>query len=134
MAEALPTEFLDLFTKPTYGLLATLMPDGQPQVTPVWCDREGDVVLVNSSKGRQKDRNMRRDPRVTICLMDPDRPYRYLEVRGRVEEITEEGADAHIDKLAKRYLNKDKYPFRQPGEVRVLYKITPERITKVAMG
>jgi PPOX class probable F420-dependent enzyme len=79
-----------------------------------------------------KDRNMRRDPRVTLAIQDPDNPYRYLEVRGRVVEITEEGADAHIDSLAKKYLGVDKYPYRQSGEARVIYKIQPERVS--AMG
>lgn len=134
MAEAIPSEFHDLFKKQTYGLLATLMPDGQPQVTPVWVDLMDGLPVFNSSKGRQKDKNIRRDPRVTLCLVDPESPYRYLEIRGKVTEITEEGADAHIDTLAKRYLNVDKYPYRAPGEVRVLYKIQPGHTTKMAIG
>jgi len=108
------------------------MPNGSPQVTPVWVDYDGKHVIFNSAKGRQKDRNVRREPRVALTIMDPENPYRYVEVRGRVKEITEKGADAHIDKMAKKYLNKDKYPFRQPGEVRVLYKIEPEHTQ--AMG
>jgi PPOX class probable F420-dependent enzyme len=87
---------------------------------------EGDHVVFNSAKGRQKDRNIRRDPRVALAIIDPDNPYRYLEIRGRVVEITEQGADAHIDKLAKKYLGVDKYPYRQAGETRVMYKIQPE--------
>lgn len=121
----IPKEYLDLFQKRAFANLVTLMPDGSPQVTPVWCDYDGDRVIVNTAKGRQKDRNMRRDPRVAMSLLDPDNPYRYLEVRGTVEEVTEEGALDHIDKMAKKYLNRDKYPFAQPGEVRVLYKIKP---------
>ena len=108
------------------------MPDGSPQVTPVWIDFDGKHVVVNSAKGRVKDRNMRRDPRVSMALIDPDNPYRHLQVQGRVVEITENGADQHIDKMAKKYLGQDKYPFRQPGEVRVLYKIEPDRT--IAMG
>jgi PPOX class probable F420-dependent enzyme len=73
-----------------------------------------------------KDRNMRRDPRVTLAIQDPDNPYRYLEVRGQVVEITEEGADAHIDSLAKKYLGVDTYPYRQPGEIRIIYRVQPE--------
>jgi PPOX class probable F420-dependent enzyme len=126
MSEAIPEKYRDLFNKRAFASLGTLMPDGRPQVTPVWVDVEGDRVLVNSAKGRQKDRNLRRDPRVALAIVDPDNPYRYLEIRGRVVEITEEGADAHIDKMAKKYLDVDKYPYRQPGEVRVLYKIQPE--------
>jgi PPOX class probable F420-dependent enzyme len=106
--------------------LGTLMPDGRPQVTPVWCDFDGENVIFNSAKGRQKDRNVRRDPRVSLAIVDPENPYRYIEVRGRVVEITEDGADANIDKLAKKYLGVDKYPYGQPGEVRVIYKIKPE--------
>ena len=103
MPEAIPEKYRDLFSKRAFASLATLMPDGRPQVTPVWCDLEGDYVLFNSAKGRQKDRNVRRDPRVAMAIVDPDNPYRYLEIRGRVVEITEQGADAHIDKMAKKY-------------------------------
>jgi PPOX class probable F420-dependent enzyme len=126
MSEAIPDKYRDLFTKRAFASLATLMPDGRPQVTPIWCDLDGDLVIFNSAKGRQKDRNIRRDPRVSLAVIDPDNPYRYLEIRGRVVEITEEGADAQIDKLAKKYLGVDKYPYGQPGEVRVIYKIQPE--------
>ena len=129
MPEAIPEKYRDLFNKRAFANLATLMPDGRPQVTPVWCDLEGDYVLFNSAKGRQKDRNVRRDPRVAMAIVDPDNPYRYLEIRGRVVEITEQGADAHIDKMAKKYLDKDKYPFAQPGEKRVLIKITPDKFS-----
>ena len=129
MPEAIPEKYRDLFNKRAFASLATLMPDGRPQVTPVWCDAEGDYVVFNSARGRQKDRNVRRDPRVAMAIVDPDNPYRYLEIRGRVVEITEEGADALIDKLSKKYLGVDKYPYRQPGEVRVIYKILPEHTT-----
>jgi len=129
MAGAIPEKYRDLFSKRAFASLATLMPDGRPQVTPVWCDIEGDHVIFNSAKGRQKDRNVRRDPRVAMAIVDPDNPYRYLEIRGRVVEITEQGADAHIDKMAKKYLGQDKYPYRQAGEVRVIYKIQPEHTT-----
>ena len=132
MPAAIPEKYLDLFQKKAFASLGTLMPDGQPQVTPVWVDFDGKHVVVNSAKGRVKDRNMRRDPRVSMALIDPDNPYRHLQVQGHVVEITEDGADQHIDKMAKKYLGQDKYPFRQPGEVRVLYKIEPDRT--VAMG
>jgi len=124
---AVPEKYRDLFTKRAFASLATLMPDGSPQVTPVWCDLDGDLVIVNSAKGRQKDKNIRRDPRVALAIIDPENPYRYLEIRGRVVEITEQGADAHIDKMAKKYLGADKYPYRQPSEVRVMFKVQPER-------
>ncbi|MDE3136575.1 MAG: PPOX class F420-dependent oxidoreductase [Acidobacteriota bacterium] len=127
MANSVPESYLDLVTnKKVFAHLATLMPDGSPQVTPVWFDLEGDRIRVNSAKGRQKDRNMRRDPRVSICLMDPENPYRYVELRGRVVEITEEGADAHIDSLGFKYLDAESYPFRKKDEIRVIYKIEIE--------
>ncbi len=129
MARTIPEQYRDLFSKKTFANLATLMPDGRPQVTPVWCDIDGVLGVVNSAKGRRKDKNMRRDPRVSLALSDPDNPYRYLEVRGKVVEITEQGADDHIDKMAAKYMGVDKYPYRQPGEVRVLYKIEPERFS-----
>ena len=128
MPEPIPANFRDLFSKPAFASLATLMPDGRPQVTPVWCDFDGTFVIFNTARGRQKDRNIRRDPRVSLSILDPDNAYRYLEIRGRVIEITEQGADEHIDKLAKKYLGVDKYPRRQPGEVRLILKIAPERV------
>ena len=129
MAAPIPEEFKDLFTKKAFAHLATLMPDGSPQVTPVWCDYDGTYILVNSAKGRVKDKNMRRNRNVGITIVDPENPYRHLAMRGEVAEITEQGADSHIDKLAKKYMGKDKYPLRQPGEVRVIYKIRPDRVT-----
>ena len=129
MASQVPDAFLDLFHKKSFAHLATLMPDGRPQVTPVWVDFDGQHVIVNTAKGRQKDKNLRRDPRVAVALMDPENPYRYLEIRGKVVEITEQGASEHIDKMAKKYLGVDKYPYGQPGEVRVLFKIQPEHTT-----
>ena len=125
-AKSIPDRFIDLFSKKAFAHLATLMPDGSPQVTPVWVDYQDGFVLVNSARGRQKDRNMRRDARVAIAILDPDNPYRYLQVRGRVVEITEVGADAHIDKMALKYLGREKYPNRRPGEIRVIKKIQPE--------
>lgn len=125
MTHEIPEKFRDLFAKKSFAHLATLMPDGSPQVTPVWCEWDGRHILVNSARGRRKDRNLRRDPRVSLSIQDPDNPYRYLEVRGRVVEVSEQGADAHIDRLAKKYLGVEKYPLRTPGEVRVLYRIEP---------
>ena len=129
MSQAIPEKYRDLFQKRAFASLGTLMPDGSPQVTPVWCDFDGEYVIFNSAKGRQKDRNVRRDPRVALAIMDPENPYRYLEIRGHVVEITEQGADTHIDKMTKKYLGVDKYPYRQPCEVRVMYKIRPEHTT-----
>jgi PPOX class probable F420-dependent enzyme len=109
--------------------LATLLPDGSPQVTPVWFDTEGGTIRVNTAKGRWKDRNMRRDGRIALSIMDPANPYRHLQIRGKVERVTEQGADAHIDRLAKKYMGVDTYPFRQAGEQRVIFVIRPERVT-----
>jgi PPOX class probable F420-dependent enzyme len=127
----IPDAYADLFKKTAFAHLATLMPNGQPQVTPVWVDFDGRHILFNTAEGRQKDKNLQRDKRVALSMTDPDNPYRYLEVRGQVVERTKSGADQHIDKMAKKYLGKDKYPFRQPGEVRVIYKIDPQHITKM---
>lgn len=129
MADVIPQNFRDLFNKRAFAALTTLMPDGSPQTTPVWVDFDGQHVIFNSAKGRQKDRNVRRDPRVALAIVDPENPYRYLEVRGKVAEITEDGAATHIDKMAKKYLGVEKYPYGQPGEIRVLYKIRPEHTT-----
>lgn len=131
MAQTIPAEYLDLFEKKCFANLVTLMPDGRPQITPVWCEFDGTHVLINTAQGRQKDKNLQRDGRVALALIDPDNGYRYIEVRGRVAERVLSGADAHIDKLAKKYLGKDTYPFRKPGEVRVTYKILPEHVTKM---
>jgi len=128
-SNTIPASFLDLFKKKAFGHLGTLMPDGAPQVTPVWIDYDGQHVLVNTAAKRQKDRNLQRDGRVSISITDPDNAYRYLEVRGTVVERTTQGADAHIDSLAKRYIGKDKYPWKQPGEVRVIFKVRPDHTT-----
>jgi PPOX class probable F420-dependent enzyme len=129
MAGVIPERFLDLFEKKAFANLVTLMADGSPQVTPVWVDFDGARVIINSARGRQKDRNIKRNPSVALAISDPGNPYRYLEVRGRVVEITEEGASEHIDRMAKKYLGVDKYPGRAPGEVRVLYRIEPLHVT-----
>ena len=126
---AIPEQFLDLFTqKKAFANLATVMPDGTPQVTPVWFDLKDGVVRVNTAKGRVKARNMREGASVALAIMDPDNAYRYVQLRGRVRRVTEEGAGAHIDSLAKKYIGKDKYPWSQPGEVRVMFEIEPRAI------
>ncbi len=129
MAAMVPDTYKDLLTeKKAFASLATLMPDGSPQVTPVWFDFDGNHFRMNSARGRVKDRNMRRTPRVAFAILDPDNPYRHLAVRGRVVEVTEQGADAHIDTLAKKYLGQDRYPYRREGEVRVIYRIAPDKV------
>jgi PPOX class probable F420-dependent enzyme len=120
-----------LFREPNYGHLATLMPDGSPQVSPVWVDVDGDRILVNSAEGRSKPRNVRRDARVAISIYNQENPYSSAFIRGRVVEITHEGADEHIDKLAKKYLGQDKYPYHQPGDQRVILVIEPEHVGSI---
>jgi PPOX class probable F420-dependent enzyme len=123
---AIPDKYLDLLQqKKAFAHLATLMPDGSPQVTPIWFDYKDGVLRVNTAKGRVKARNMKEGSPVALAIMDPDNPYRYIQVRGRVRRVSEQGANAHIDSLAKKYLGKDKYPFAQPGEVRVMFEIQP---------
>jgi len=129
MSATVPETHKDLFNKKAFGSFTTLMPDGSPQTTPVWVDFQDGKVVVNTALGRQKDKNVRHDPRVAITLIDPENPYRYLEVRGRVDEITENGAAEHIHKMAKKYLGVDKYPYGQPGEKRELLKITPHKFS-----
>jgi PPOX class probable F420-dependent enzyme len=125
----IPATHIDLLKdKPAFANLATLNDDGSPQVTPVWVDFDGTNLLVNTAKGRVKAKNLARSPRVALSIADPQNPYRYLGIQGRVIEMTESGADAHIDKMAKKYMGKDKYPGRTPGEVRVLVKIAPEKV------
>ena len=131
MASAIPDKYSDLFDKKVFASLATVMPDGSPQVTPVWIDYDGENVVFNTATGRQKDKNLQADGRVSLALLDPDNPYRYLEVRGVVVERTTDGADDHINKMAKKYMGVDVYPFRQPGEVRVIYKIKPEHTSSM---
>lgn len=122
----IPTGFADLMTNPrAFAHLATVSPNGAPQVTPVWFDMDGGVVRVNSARGRVKTRNMVEGAKVALSILDPDNAYRYIQIRGTVTRATEAGADAHIDALAKKYLGKDSYPFRKAGEVRVIFEITP---------
>src|ERR1700687_720825 len=109
---AIPDKYLDLLErKKAFANLATLMPDGSPQVTPVWFDYKDGIVRVNSAKGRVKSRNMTQGAAVALSIVDPDNPYRYIQIRGRVTHVTEEGAAAHIDELTKKYLGQDKYPY-----------------------
>jgi len=131
MAEQIPEKYVDLLKKKAFASLGTIMRDGSPQVTPVWVDYDGKFVRVNSALGRVKDKNMRRDPRVSLSIQDPENPYRHLEIRGKVAEITQNGADDHINSLSQKYLGKPVYPFRQPGEVRVTYKIEPQKVSSM---
>jgi PPOX class probable F420-dependent enzyme len=124
----IPASHADLLTKPAFANLATLNPDGSPQDTPVWVDFDGSHVIVNTARGRVKAKNLAREPRVALSIADPENPYRYLGIQGRVVEMTEKGGDAHIDKMAKKYLGKESYPARKAGEVRIVVKIEPDKV------
>jgi PPOX class probable F420-dependent enzyme len=120
-----------LLLEPNVAHLATVMPDGSPQVTPVWVDLEDGRILVNTAEGRAKPRNVRSDPRVAISITKQDNPYAFAAIRGRVVEMRHEGADELIDKLAKKYIGQDRYPWRLPGEQRLILVIEPERVTSM---
>ena len=127
---SIPDNYLDLVQqKKAFANLATVMADGTPQVTPVWFDYTHGAIRVNTAKGRVKSRTLRPGAPVALAVMDPDNAYRYIQIRGRVKRSTEQGADAHIDPLAKKYLDKDTYPFRQPGEVRIMFEIEPVAVS-----
>ena len=126
-ATRIPHTFLDLLERPILAHLATLMPDGTPQVTPVWIDYDGEYLRVNTFRGRQKDHNMTVRTQVGLDIVDPDDPFRYLSVRGRIVEATEEGAEEHIDALSMKYLGAP-YPRHDPNRPRKLFKILPEHV------
>ena len=113
-----------------FANLATLMPDGSPQVTPVWIDYEGEIILVNTAEGRVKTKNVARDPRVALSIYEQENPYRKVLIRGKVVEITKSGAEDHIDKMAMKYRGLAKYPWREPGISRILIKVKPSTITE----
>ncbi len=124
----IPETHRDLLERPIVAVLATVNPDGTPQASPVWFDYVDGFVRVNSARGRRKDRNMRERPFVSLVIVDPENPYRYVEIRGRVVRITEEGARAHIDALARRYTGAERFTPADPNEVRVMYVIEPTRV------
>ena len=125
---ALPELAKKLAEGKNFATVATLMADGSPQASVVWLDTDGELLIFNTAEGRIKPRNMRRDPRVAIAVHNAEQPYQQAMIRGSVVEITAEGADAHIDKLAKKYLGLDEYPYRQPGEQRLIIKIAPDKV------
>jgi PPOX class probable F420-dependent enzyme len=111
-----------------FANVATVMTNGYPQVSAVWIDTDGKHIIFNTAEGRVKTKNLRREPRVAVSITNSENPYQQIMIQGRVVEMTHDGADAHIDKLAKKYMGVDKYPYRRPGEQRVMVKIAPERI------
>lgn len=129
-ADKLSAGAVKLLQEPQLAHLVTLMDDGSPQVTAVWVDVEddGSHLLINTAEGRVKSRNVARDPRVAVSVVDKANDWRYVTVRGTVEEQRQEGADAHIDKMAKKYLGQDTYPFRNPQETRVILRIKPHHV------
>jgi PPOX class probable F420-dependent enzyme len=134
MAEARITPGLEkLLKEPAFGQLATLMPDGSPQITHVWLDTDGTHILVNTVTTHQKTRNARRDPRVAVNVLDPASAARVANIRGRVVEMTTDGAAEHADGLAKRYLGVDRYPWGREGQQRIILKILPERINATGL-
>jgi PPOX class probable F420-dependent enzyme len=133
MAERLSAGLQALLGEPAFCQVATLMPDGSPHLTQVWVNTDGEHILVNTFEGAQKLKNLRGDPRVAVNVVDPGNAWRLASIRGRVMDITTEGADDHIDELARKYLGTDSYPFRRPGQVRVKVTITPERIMEIGL-
>jgi PPOX class probable F420-dependent enzyme len=128
MPDKLSDKARTLIARPVLATLATVAADGGPQVTPLWIEADGDDLLVNTARGRAKARNVERDQRVAVSVIDPDDPYNVVVVRGTAVEVTTNGADTHIDHLAKKYLGVDEYPMHQPGEVRLKIRIRTDRI------
>ena len=129
MTTTLSNKARALIQRPVLANIATVDADGRPQLTPVWIDLEGDELVFNTAKGRAKYANLSRNPSIAVSVVDPDDPYNVVVVRGSVEPI-EEGADEHIDSLAKKYLGVDEYPMRRPGEVRVKYKVHTDHVVR----
>ncbi|MDH3540512.1 MAG: PPOX class F420-dependent oxidoreductase [Acidimicrobiia bacterium] len=124
----LPEELKDLLDGIHFATLATVMADGSPQASTMWVDRDGDRIRFNTAEGRVKPRNLDRDPRVAVSIYNADDPYESYAIQGRVIEKRHEGADAHIDALAQKYLGTDTYPYRRKGEVRVTYVVEVDRV------
>ena len=119
---------IQLLTGKNFAFVSSLMPDGSPQITPVWIDYDGESILINTAEGRTKHKNITRDPRVAISIIDQNNPYNMVSIRGKVIEQTNKDADEHTDTLAKRYLDVDKYPFRTPTEKRIILKVKPDKV------
>ena len=132
MTDTISPEVAKLIEDKNLAFVATLMKDDSPQITPTWIDLVDGIIIINTAEGRVKQRNVSRDPRVAISLVDRNNPYNMVTIQGQVIEQTTDGADAHIDKMAKKYLGVDKYPFAAPGEKRILLKIEPQKIFHMA--
>lgn len=127
---AIPQDREDILTKRAFGHVATIGPHGEPQSNPVWIDWDGQYLKFSQTKTRQKYRNLKREPRISISVHDPDEPYRYVEVRGKVAKIEDDAGNAFINKMAQKYLDENEYPWPQPGEERVVVFVEPEHSTK----
>jgi len=125
----LPQGLKDMLADKVFAHLTTLMADGSPQSSPVWVEADGDEIVINTAAARVKDKNMKRDPRVAISVTATDNPYKAFMIRGHVVKHTTDGADAHIDKLAKKYMGVDSYPYRNPTEVRVIFRIAADSVS-----
>jgi PPOX class probable F420-dependent enzyme len=128
MADVLSEKARALIARPVLASLATLNPDGSPQITPLWIDLDGDNVVFNTAQGRKKARNLEQDARVAVSVVDPNDPYNVVALQGTVVDVSTDGADAHIDSLAKKYMGVDKYPMRSEGEVRIRVTVRTDRI------
>lgn len=131
MPMTLPEGVKKLFQDTNFGHLATLMPDGSPQVSVVWVELEGERIIVNTQEGRVKPANVRRDPRVAISIYDQANPYASASIRGRVVEITHEGAEEGIHRLARKYMGEERYPYLQPGDQRVVFVVEADHISSM---
>jgi PPOX class probable F420-dependent enzyme len=133
LPQAISPGFRKLLEEPAFCQLATRMPDGSPHITQVWGETDGEHILINTNEGSQKEKNVRRDPRVAVNVADPTNAWRIAMVRGRVVEVTTEGAVEQIDRLAKKYLGQETYPFHRPDRVRTAIKISPEKINEIGL-
>ncbi len=129
MTATIDDRTLELLRAPNFCQVATLRRDGTAHVTPVWVDEQDGRVVLNTADGRAWPANLKRDARVTLSVQNKDNPYEYVQIRGHEAERTHEGADEHIDQMAKKYLGQDRYPYRQPGEQRLIIRIDPEKVS-----
>lgn len=128
--QVIPSDLKDLLQTTTLADIATLGPEGEPQVTPVWFGWDGEVIKFSTLRGRQKERNIERDPRIAVLIVDPSNPYRYIEIRGTVARIEDDPTGAYIDEMARKYMGVDEYPYKQEGDERVIVVIRPEYVSK----
>ena len=133
MTASIPESYLDLFQKKSIAFLALHTKGDDMMVNPVWVAYDGENIVLNSVQGRVKDKLMRLHPTVTVCITDPDNPFRYVEVRGKVVQVTTEGAEENINHLSERYMGVTPYPYRKPGDVRVIYRIKPSKVVPFGM-